>query len=277
MIAIADSGSTKTDWFIGSSLKEGQRESTAGANPMFLDVGQIASTLQKLHSEQVEKVFFYGAGCSSELRCNTVHGGLKHVFPNAEIFVEHDLFGAARALCGDSPGIACILGTGSNTCVFDGNEILKNVPSLAFIIGDEGSGAHLGKALVKAVLYEELSPRLRNAIAEEFNITKEEVLTRTYAPGGNIYLASLSKAYTRFQGEPELDELAASVFAEFCARHLSKYHGYKSWPVHFVGSVATHFSTLIQQEVERIGFRFGLVVHKPIDKLIEYHLSKDAV
>lgn len=278
MTIIADCGSTKCDWLLVHSGRDQQLENTVGFSPFFHsteEIKAIVSTqlLPKLKAETVTHIWFYGTGVHDEHRADIILKALQAVFPDAKIEVEHDLLGAARATCGRSAGIACILGTGSNSCYYDGVKILDNVPSLGWLLGDEGSGTHLGKALLRAWYYRELPTDLNTAFAAAYPEGPDAIKDRVYEKGANAYLAT----FTRFLGDnlnhPYVKNLVAASLGEFLDRHVCKYSGYQHVPVHFVGSIAHHFQEVLVKCMDDRRLKPGTVVRKPIYPLSDYHLE----
>jgi glucosamine kinase len=277
MQIICDCGSTKADWLIAEPGRDTRLESTNGFSPFFHTATEIEHTVRTqlaphITPDLVTQVWFYGTGIHDESRADIVRKGIAAVMPNAKIEVFHDLLGSARATCGHSAGIACILGTGSNSCYFDGKQIVDNVPSLGWLLGDEGSGTHLSKALLRAIFYREMPLDLEAAFhaahPEGLHVIKDKV----YEKGGNTYLAS----FTAFMGEhrehPFIKGLVRDCLGEFLERHVIKYNGYKSLPIHFVGSIAHHFEDTLRQVMKEKSMQLGNVVRKPIFTLGDYHV-----
>lgn len=277
MILIADCGSTKSDWLAVRGYRDHQLESTQGFNPFFQnsdDIARIVTTqlTDKVAPAEVSEIWFYGAGIHDESRAEIVRAGLEAAFPGAAIHVLHDLLGAARATCGRQPGIACILGTGSNSCYYDGKQVLDNVPSLGWILGDEGSGTHLGKALLRARCYREMPEDLVAAFDAAYPDGLNAIKDRAYEPGGNVYLAQ----FTRFMGErlehPFIYHLVAECLGEFLDRHVAKYNGYRQTPIHFVGSIAHHFRSALETCMAERKMKLGQIIRKPIYSMADYHV-----
>lgn len=282
MIIIADCGSTKCDWLLLHGGRDQQLENTVGFSPFFhtsAEIQEIISTqlLPKLKADKVTAVYFYGTGVHDEHRAEIVAVGLRACFPDAKIEVEHDLLAAARATCGREAGICCILGTGSNSCYYDGVSILDNVPSLGWLLGDEGSGTHLGKALLRAKFYRELPADLNAAFETTYDAGTEEGMTaikdRVYEKGANAYLAT----FTRFLGDhiqhPFCQNLVMGCLGEFLDRQVCKYNGYQQVPVHFVGSIAHHFQDQLKKCMDARKLTLGGIIRKPIYALADYHLG----
>ncbi len=278
MVIIADCGSTKCDWLLVHGARDQQLENTVGFSPFFHTTTEIKEIIQtqllsKIKPAEVEQVWFYGTGIHDEHRAEIVAAALRAVFPNAGVEVEHDLLASARATCKRSAGIACILGTGSNSCYYDGKKILDNVTSLGWLLGDEGSGTHLGKALLRAWFYRELPTDLNSAFNEAYPEGPNVIKDKIYEKGANAYLTS----FTRFLGDhlqhPYIQRLVADSLGEFLDRHVTKYSGYQSVPVHFFGSIAHHFQQVLEKCMEERKLQLGVVIRKPIYPLAEYHLQ----
>ncbi|MFD2248596.1 BadF/BadG/BcrA/BcrD ATPase family protein [Pontibacter ruber] len=277
MILIADSGSTKTDWRILNATEVLEEAQTVGFNPMYQDTPEIykeleASLLPQLKEKNPAQIFFYGAGCSSPERNKRVEDALRQAFPASEIHVDHDLLAAARALCGHKPGIACILGTGSNTCLYDGKDIVDNVPSLGFLLGDEGSGAYLGKLVMKAYFYREMPDELAQALKSKYNLSKDVFLDELYnSPVPSRYIATFARFAFDKRKHPVIHAMIYENFAEFFERHVCKYENYQKVPVNFVGSIAFHFSDTLKQVAKKYGAHIERIISSPSEGLIEYH------
>jgi glucosamine kinase len=260
--------------------RDQQLENTVGFSPFFHSAEEIRAIVSeqlipKLNADSVREVYFYGTGVHDDYRAGIVSEALSSVFKNARIEVEHDLLGAARSVCGRNAGIACILGTGSNSCYYDGKDILDNVPSLGWLLGDEGSGTHLGKALLRAWFYRELPADLNAAFNAVCPEGQDAVKDRVYEKGANAFLAS----FTRFLGEnighPFVQGLVSASLGEFLDRHVLKYNGYQHVPIHFVGSIAHHFRVVLEKCMDERKLKMGVVVRKPIYPLADYHLQEN--
>lgn len=282
MILVADSGSTKTDWVLVDNQGGLRTINTIGFNPLYHSETFIAEEcrkvfdLEKLPYASVEAIYYYGASVWDEEKAAKIRSALARLFPQALIDVEHDLLGAARATCGREAGISCIIGTGSNTCLFDGKDVIDNVTNLGYFAGDEGSGAHLGKSLVKTYFYRELPADLVAALEEKVPGGKKEFLENIYEkPSPNVYLASLTKFLSEHRDHIFIQRLVYNCFAEFIDRHVRKYPGHLTIPVHFIGSVAFHFRDFLTVILEERGMKAGRFLQKPIDRLVEFHTNKD--
>lgn len=273
---IAESGSTKTAWRLLSPSGEIAQAKTAGFNPFYQSEEDIRTELTHellpQLSENPEVIFFYGAGCSNEKNSALVRRAIQSVFPGATVEVEHDLLAAARALCGRTPGIACILGTGSNSCFYDGEKIVLNVPSLGFTLGDEGSGGWLGKQLIIDYLRDDLPEHLVERFESRYKSSKEEILDNVYKkPFPNRYLASFSKFLFDHIRDPYVFDLVLSSFKLFLTRTVCKYPDYRNYPTHFTGSVAFYFNSVLRAACEEYGIVTGKVIEGPIAGLTLFH------
>lgn len=276
MILIADSGSTKTEW---QTIKgsEAVQFATQGYNPYFWEADSLRAAMRvalggKVPQDRVEQVHFYGAGCSSDDKTEIIKNALKENFPEASIYVYHDLLGSARALCGNNPGMAAILGTGSNSCYYDGENIVENVESLGFILGDEGSGTHIGKAMIKTFLYKEMPMHLSEAFYKEHPYNRVDILDKIYKQAlPNRFLASFATFATVHKHEPFIIEIVGQCFKEFLERQVCKYKRYKEVPLGVVGSVGFHFKEILEDACRKKGIELGTVMKSPIQALASYH------
>ncbi|MEM8907358.1 MAG: hypothetical protein AAGD05_05880 [Bacteroidota bacterium] len=281
MIAIVDSGSTKADWRFVTPDGVQTSISTMGFNPFFHDSSKISTELlaafpPEIPLEEAQSIFYYGAGCSDVYRCAIVAEGLKKVFPNAQISVEHDILASARATAKDQPGIACILGTGSNSCAYNGYKITDNISNLGYLIGDEGSGSHLGKMLIRGYFYREFPEEIKADFEATYTFDKRAFLNKVYSNGSaNVYLASFTRFMSNHKDHLYIQHLVSQSFGEFVKRHVSKYKNHTSLPIHFVGSVAYHFADILEMVLAERNLAMGIVVKKPIDNLVKYHLEKE--
>jgi glucosamine kinase len=278
MIAIVDSGSTKADWHILENGTIVHQRSTTGFNPFFQNSDYIFESLtRQLSSEtwlaDLRAIYYYGAGCSDALRCEIVAVALRRLFPQADVFVEHDILASARATCGNQPGIACILGTGSNSSLYDGNQIIDNVTNLGFMLGDEGSGSNLGKKLIQGYFYRELPDDIKIDFESTYQLDKRGFLNQIYGnEKPNVYLASFSTFISAHKDHFYIQNLVNQAFGEFLDRHVRKYKGHNSLPIHFVGSVAYHFKDILRIALSERDLQMGIVIKKPINNLAQFHL-----
>lgn len=275
MILIADSGSTKTDWRIIDSNGKISQATCGGINPYYHEYATILSEIELVVPQidgQISEVHFYGAGCSTDENTNKVTEAISKVFPEANIKVNHDLLAAAHALCGQEEGIACILGTGANSCLYDGSDVIDNVASLGYVIGDEGSGAYLGKRLMSDYLRRNMPEVISDKISKRFELSKDEVLKHVYLESdGAKYLASFSKFIFQNIKYPYLYKLVYDSFSEFIEKNIVKYTDYNKYKVHFTGSVAFYYSDILRQVANDKGIIVRNIIESPIAGLTLYH------
>jgi N-acetylglucosamine kinase-like BadF-type ATPase len=278
IVLIADSGATKTDWAIIDFENEPKIVQTIGFNPYFIDTEGIYEELDKnlypyLNNSLVREVYFYGAGCSNPTNCGTVKYALEDFFKNAtELSVEHDLMGAAKALFGKEKGIVSILGTGSNSCLYDGSEIIENVPSLGFVLADEGSGAYMGKLLIRDYFFGKLPEKVKNAFDEKYQTSLERILDEVYnKPRPNRYMASFTHFLSDNIDDPHIKGIVKKSFIDFFEVQVIKYTNYKNIPLSAVGSVAFHFQKVLQEVASDYGVEITKVLQSPMEGLIEFH------
>ena len=280
MIVIADSGSTKCDWVI--LTKEGEIISqtyTMGFNPYFHNESLIASEIKTNthlsdYADKITSVYYYGAGCSSDKLKRIVENALKQSFSNAQLTIEHDLLGAAYATYDGQPCISCILGTGSNSCLFDGESLHEKVPALGYILGDEGSGSYFGKKLVAGYLYQKLPTDIAADFKAEFGITMQDIVSNVYTkPHANVYLASFTRFISKHKHEPYFKQMLHDGMKDFLQTHVMCYENYQGTPVHFIGSIAFHFQDAIKSAADELGVKLGDIVQKPIENMIRFHVN----
>lgn len=283
MILIADSGSTKTAWWMGDaearSFDDGCVVTTQGINPFQMTVDEMVEQIHKYKVQstkynEIATIHFYGAGCTKE-KAPSVETALHRVFgDDADVFVGSDMLGAAHAVSGDSEGIVCILGTGSNSCLYDGREIKVNVSPLGYILGDEGSGAYIGKRLVSNCLKRQFCDALCEAFMEETGLTPADIVQRTYRePLPNRFLASLSPFCSRHRDQEEIRLFLIDCFSEFFQRNVALYHR-KDLSVHFVGSIAWQYERELKAAASLWGFRVGNILKEPLSGMVNYVLCK---
>lgn len=281
MILIADSGSTKTDWRLVDDEGNVSQYSTIGFNPYFQTSDQIADEIKRGLVPYIKEpgfassdfeLYFYGSGCSNFNRSKLVEKALKHNFPKAEVEVNHDLLAAARALCGSDEGIAAILGTGSNSCYYNGKEITENVPSLGFIFGDEGSGTHIGKKFAKSYMKNELPKALAEKFYEQYQLNKDDILEKVYMkPMPNKFLASFCTFVSQNMDERCMFDIVSNCFTQFFELHICKYPKHKQVKFNCVGSVGFYFSDPLKKVAEQKGVSVGKIIDTPIADLVKYH------
>lgn len=276
-LCLADSGSTKTDWMIVVDDHMHCRFQTSGLNPSLSDDDGLMKIFDeefltccgsRLDVHSVDTVRFFGAGCRGDAACR-MSNLLHRVMPNAGVVeVESDMLGAARMLCGDKPGIVCILGTGSNSCYYDGNEIQSNVSPLGYILGDEGSGAVLGRRLIGDVFKRQLSPELCKSFHEDYPCSLDEIIGKVYrGPAPNRFLASFTYFLSKNIQSKEIQEIVEDEFRKFIRRNVSSYQ-YRNLPLHFTGSIAWYFHEQLQKVVEQEGYLIADIVKQPLDTFL---------
>lgn len=275
-ILIADSGATKTEWSLKN--EEGTTViSTEGLNPYYHTTGSIQSVVMnslkpKVSSEEVNHIYFYGAGCDSEEKKQIVKDALSTRFKKADIYVYHDLLGAARACFFDEAGIACILGTGSNSCLYDGEKIVKHIPSLAFILGDEGSAGYFGKKLINSYFRYEIPDELIDDLEEKYDMSLDYITKGLYDnPQKSRFIASYGAFLGEHSDHPFIRNMLHEGFENFITRIVMKYPDAQNYEVRFIGSVASAHREMIKEILKENGMRAGLFVRKPMDRLVEYH------
>lgn len=277
MLLIADVGSTKADWVLRHQGRTVASVQTQGFNP----VVHPQALLQKITEELAvtlspqtvpQSIHYYGAGCWDEARKQIIQQRLRQLFPLAQLSITDDLLGAARAACGRQPGIACILGTGSNTCRYDGEQVVDQVTNLGYLLGDEGSGVHLGKTFLQAYFYRELDDELNAAFAAWTPLDKATLLNNLYGSElPNTYLASFTPFLHEHRTHPLIQRMVFRCFATFLDRHVRKYQGHLEVPISFIGSVAFHFRDILLAALHERNLRAGSFIRHPIEALITFH------
>ena len=276
LILIADSGSTKTAWVLCNGSIIVKRIKTQGLNPTIQSSDEILAVLKAELADNIDttapqKIFFYGAGCAYETANNRMKQALEAIFTTKEIEIYSDLLASARALCGHEEGIACILGTGSNSCLYDGKNIIDNTPSMGYILGDEGSGAHLGRQLVSDCVKKQLPKAIREKFMQEYNLDVATILERVYhTPLPNRWLASLTPFIQENKKNAEVHTMLKHCFTQFFQRNVLGYR--RSWlPIHISGGIGMNFSEEIRETAESLGLSVGNIVESPMEGLIKFH------
>lgn len=281
MKLIVDGGSTKTDWGFFCEPDGLQTYQTQGINPCHQDSDRIKSIIDTellgrmmdFDCGKVTHVHFYGAGCATPALCNGMRDILAICFPNAEITVASDMLGAARALCCHSEGIACVLGTGSNSCLYNGKDIVDQVPSLGFILGDEGSSAALGRRLIGDCLKRQLPEAVSREFLERYSLNIDTILENVYRqPMPSRFIASFAPFLSEKKNVPEIHKLLISCFSEFFTRNVINYH--RPWlPVHFTGSLASNFAAELTETADSLGMTIGTISASPMEGLVAFHCN----
>ncbi len=273
---IADSGATKCEWKL---VADGKTKTilTQGISPYFLSPDQIMTLLgkellPKIKNAAVTDIHFYGTGLSNQENAAIIKKVLKKLFPKAKIEVQTDLLAAARALCGHKKGIACILGTGSNSCYYDGKKIVKNSPGLGYVLGDEGSGAYLGKKVVQYYLYNTFDEDLKSRFEKRFQVSAIEILDHVYKqPLANRYLASYAIFLAENRGHYMIENIIEDGLNDFFFTHLYKYRESWTLPIHFIGSIAFGFRDVLKDLCDTYELELGNVIKAPMQGLLAYH------
>jgi glucosamine kinase len=273
---IADSGATKAEWSLIGSGKQ-KTFLTQGISPYFLNKEQIIALLlkelkPKLKNIEINEIHYYGTGCANPNNAKQVKKAIRQVFPDADVEVNHDLLAAARALCGDKKGIASILGTGSNSCYYNGKRIVQNSPGLGYVLGDEGSGAYLGKKVIQYYLYNTFDDELKGRFDLTYLTNASEILDNVYKkPLPNRYLAGFVMFLAENRGHYMIENIIEDCLNDFFFTHLCKYKETWTNPVNFAGSVAYGFRDVLEQLCHSYEFELGKILKKPMSGLIEYH------
>lgn len=284
MKLVVDSGSTKTDWGFFNTVYDLKTVKTQGINPCHQSEEEIRNIIrnellpntQNIDLAAITEVFYYGAGCATESICTQMAALLKEFIPNAAIAVDSDMLGAARALCGHAEGVACVLGTGSNSCLYNGNAIEDQVPSLGYILGDEGSSAALGRRLIGDCLKRQLPEAVSREFMERYSLTKESIIESVYRkPLPNRFIAGFAPFVYDKRAIPEVHKMIIQCFSEFFTRNVINYH--KPWlPVHFVGSLAGSFAEELRETADSLGMTIGKIETSPMNGLVDYHATDKA-
>lgn len=282
MLLIADSGSTKADWLLSDRKDFKMEFNTVGFNPFFHDekfiVNELTHNRGLMHyAKDVKILKFYGSGCSHEKRNQIVAGAFKKVFTNANVLVEHDMLGACIAACGNMPGVVCILGTGSNACSYDGKSVVASHHGLGYILGDEGSGSYFGKKILSHYLYKLLPHELETQLREQYHLTKETIIESVYhKPNPNVYLASFAKFLSSHKESDYVVNTVRKGFSEFYETTIAVYPESKKHPVHFIGSIAHHFSHILKEVANKNGFTVGKILVKPVEDIMEFFMTNNS-
>ena len=279
MYFIAESGSTKCDWMLVDGKNNQSFCSTMGFNPYFHSSDLIEVELNKVEklaaiAAEIKGVYFYGAGCSSDELNAIVASGLKRVFVNAKILVDHDLLACAYATYSGRPQIACIIGTGSNSCYFDGKILSEEVPALGYILGDEGSGSFFGKQLISNFLYHRLPKEIEQDFIAEYNLSKSELIDHVYKkPNANVFIASFMPFIAKHKDNPYFKDMVREGFKRFMDVHVTCYKNYQDVEVNFVGSISQIFEQELREAAAVYNVTIGSLIKRPAEALVSYHLK----
>jgi glucosamine kinase len=275
MILIGTSGSTKCDWQLVEDKKPSIRKSTTGINPFFMDDVAIAETVKSLgpeiikHKDEIEVVYYFGAGCSSRHFSAIVERGISMVFNKSHLYVKEDIVAAAFATFSGAPAITALMGTGSNACSFDGDIVRQEVSGMDFILGDEG------KTLLSSYLKKQLPSEIARELENEFQLTKQDILLNVYIkPYANVYLSSFSQFLNDRIDDPYVHALIKNSISEFIDIYIMRFKNVAQNPVNFVGSVPYYFESVLKEVIEEKGINAGLFIEEPIDLLVDYLIRK---
>ena len=284
MILVADSGSTVTDWcLLDTNSNEKKYFKTRGLNANYLTKKEMQEIIQnelkpKLPYSTINSitnVYFYGSGCSTEKKQEKVRSQIAVLTPNAAIVTDHDLLGAAISICRDDMGIVCILGTGSNSCVYDGKEVKKTLLSLGYLLGDEGSGTYIGKKILYYYLKNKMPKELTEIFYYKYKKHPEDMVAEMYAaPKTGAYLAQFSHFASEHIKEPFIENIIENCFRDFVKEQVLQYEEAKYYPIGFVGSIAAVFQKQLQTILEEFELKLGKIIQNPIEGLAEYHLKR---
>lgn len=276
MILIADSGSSKTDWRVIHHDGKISQHRGVGFNPYYQTAQEMATEMRheflvNLESD-IKEIYYYGAGCSAPEKVEQVANALASVFPNALIHVDHDMEAAARATCGHQAGIACILGTGSNSCDYDGKKIIDTRPAPGFILGDEGGGGYIGRRLLVDFIHDEMPVSIKNELIDRFQLNYASILEHVYRmPFPNRYMASFCPFIAEHKSNPYCYGLFYNSFQDFFKKYVIKYQDYTQKQVNFVGSIAYYNSDILRKAAFDVGIQVNRIIESPIAGLTLYH------
>lgn len=278
MILIADSGSTKTEWKVVEGNEAGKSYISSGLNPYLVSGSDIDRLLKEELGElaglSVSNIYFYGTGCNNAAKEDIIREALSRFFSAQEIHISTDLLGAARSLCMNEKGIACIIGTGSNSCYYDGKTIVSNVSPLGYILGDEGGGAVIGRNLLSGVLKKQLPGYVIDNFYKAYPLSRAEILDNVYSrPFPNRFLGQFSRFVADNIHVPELQAIITSGFDDFIKRNILQYPEAKELPIHFTGSIAFYFRSFLEELIKKHRLHPGKITLKPMDDLVTYHIN----
>lgn len=280
MVAIVDSGSTKSDWVILDEFKNiFMKTETIGFNPNFISIDLIVPEIEKNHSlillkNSITKIYFYGSGCGVEKNRERIAKEIRHVFPNAKIMVKEDLMAAAYAAYRGKPAMVCILGTGSNSCYFDGEEVTIKLPSLGFLIGDEGSGSAIGKQLVRRYFMQKLPSDLHHEFEENYQLTVDDALQNMYhKTRPNAFLADFNRFVAERKNHPYFIQMVSDEMRNFFEYQVVPYQESQNAEINFIGSIAYYYEDILRNVASEFHLNVGHVVQKPIESLVDYHIK----
>lgn len=278
MILIADGGSTKADWIaINSDKSEAFRVRTLGLNPAVVAEEELNNRIVNMFQlmsvkEDVTEIHFYGAGCGTPKPAKILEAILQAIFVNAKIYVAEDMLAAVYAATGTTPALVCILGTGSNSCFFDGQNVIMNTPSLGYILMDEASGNYFGKVLLREYYYNKMPKHMAQKFEAEFNLDADDIKQNLYRkPNPNMYLASFAKFMFDFKEAPYIHKIIRNGFKEFFEYRVLPFDKTSETPLYFIGSIAFYFREILEEVALKYDLKITDVIQRPIDNLLEHH------
>jgi glucosamine kinase len=278
MILIGISGSSKCDWQLVENEQTIGHFSSGGLNPIFHteeEIFLLISAIPELKNKSIEVVYVYSAGCGSKAFQNILKRVFTRAFPKSHHYINHDIVATALATYEGVPSISCILGTGSNSCYFDGDIVRQETPALDYVLGDEGGGSNYGKLLLNAYLYKTLPADLSEAFTDSYHLTKDEILENVYMrPYPNVYLASFMKFIQEHQSHEYFIDLVSKGMNDFMNLYVTKYSKYQSVKTHFTGSIAYYFSDILNETAAKKDIEVGKIIKEPINDLVQYHVNK---
>jgi len=279
-LLLADSGSTKTEWCLVKPDGSTKTVFTGGLNPYYHTEESITDTLQnnlipEIGTGSIDEIHFYGAGCTGDERTEMLKTVLSSVFGSPVVEIDSDIMGSVRAVCGRKPGIAAILGTGANSCQYDGVKVIDNVPVLGFILGDEGSAGYFGRKILQGYFYREMPDDLKTDLESSYDMQRSSILENVYKkPQPNTYVAGFARFIGQHSKHPYIQGILREGFKEAISRHILKYKDVNSMPVGFVGSVAFHNAALLRKLLLENGLKPGEILQNPMPNLVKYHQGR---
>ena len=280
MILIGTSGSTKCDWQLIKERKPILKFSSKGINPFFHSEETISAHILAVNEltpyiEQIDVVFFYGAGCSSKELKNIVNRGLSTVFKSSNLYINHDIVAAAFATYDGVPSITGLIGTGANSCSFDGDIARQEITGVDYILGDEGSGASFGKNLLRDYLYGGLPSEIRDDFDKEYSYDRHDILESIYMkPYANVYLASFTSFIEKRKDHPYFHEMVKEGLSVYMDLYICCFRNHDKIKTHFVGSIPFFFEDILREVAEEKGVQIGMIIKEPIERLVQYHINK---
>lgn len=275
MILIAESGSTKTDWVLIDDSRIESKFATEGLNPVYKNDSEIRSVIinsLKLDYSKLTEVHFFGAGCMGFEKGELLKITLESIFTNATIVVNSDILGAALSIFNQNSGIAVILGTGANVCIYDGEEIVETRSGLGYILGDEGSGAHIGKRFIQDYLNGFIPDECMEIITKELSLEKKDIISSVYRSSSpNLFFAQFSKFISTYIHLPYFHDLVKSTFVELFENHITKIEQYQNYKIGFVGSVSYFFQDILTEVCDEYSIKIEKIIQKPIKELVKYY------